>query len=571
MKTKLIPILVVAGVVTLCIYATRGPGSIDRHAAQGITIEADLSEPVRRVDTLLADRWRKNDLTPARSADELLVLRRLALSLMGTVPSLEEVRQFEADDAPTRIERWTVRYLNDKRYHDYFAERLARTFVGVENGAFIIFRRDRFVAWLSEQLRDNTPYDTVVTKMVTGSGLWTDDPESNFITVAQANDDLDHNKLAARSARAFLGLSLDCAQCHDHLFAAWQQEQFAGLAAQFAEVDIGGLGLHDNPKNDKFNYLHNNTGDYVDAEPGVPFNSHCLPAEGTTREKFAHWITHNDSPRFGWAIANRVWARRFGRPYIDPVDDMPVEEIDVALTYARAVASGLSHSPPAEVGMWRVAQDRAESFAAKYELIGILEEDLRTHGYDLKRLIQVIAASRAFRLESLHATEDPKMIDRLEREWAIFPLTRLRPEQVVGSMLQASRVQTIDQKSHLFIRAMRYFGEQGFVEEYGDLGDQELTERSGTIQQALIRMNSDMTRDTIKTELQTASNRVAQMCSNDEDAIETTYLICIGRRPVDEERQHFLAEMNRPGADRGAVVEDIFWALFNSPEFSWNH
>ncbi len=143
------------------------------------------------------------------------MLRRLALALVGTVPSLEEIRQFEADSRPDRLVHWTERYLRDTRFADYVAERLARAYVGVDDGQFILFRRDRFKAWLSEQIRKNRPYDHIVHDMIATDGVWTDRPAVNFLSAAYANDAFDENKLAGRTARAFLGQRIDCAQCHD--------------------------------------------------------------------------------------------------------------------------------------------------------------------------------------------------------------------------------------------------------------------------------------------------------------------------------------------------------------------
>lgn len=116
-----------------------------REAASGAT---DVSTSVAQVDHYFEVRWKAVGVVPADFADELQVLRRLTLSLYGTVPSLEEIREFRADGRPDRLSRWTDRILDDDRFADYFAERLARCFVGVDQGQFIIFRRDRFVDWL---------------------------------------------------------------------------------------------------------------------------------------------------------------------------------------------------------------------------------------------------------------------------------------------------------------------------------------------------------------------------------------------------------------------------------------
>lgn len=556
MKTRLLPLLVVAAVFVLCLWAVQPSVSLNATPVKAVHIDDELPSVVAEIDGYFEELWEQQELTPAQPADEILLLRRLALSLMGTVPSLEEIRQFEPDDQPDRIERWTQRYVNDPRFADYFAERLARCFVGVDGGQFIVFRRDRFVSWLSDQLAANTPYDQIVRQMISSKGLWTGEPQTNFITSAVANGDLDENKLAARSVRAFLGQSMDCAQCHDHPFDAnWKQGHFEGVAAQFGQVEQGGLGVFDRP-NKKYKVQDPAALEDAEDEPNeipmrdvaaaVPFGRDWVPAEGTTREQFAHWVTHAENRRFERAIANRMWGLMFGRPFITPVDDMPNPSNDEA--------------------------DR--------DVLDLLGEDFRRHNYDLKRMIVTIALSKPFRLTSVVEAENSSQVDvsyeelisRLDETWGVFPMTRLRPEQVIGSMLQASSIQTIDQNSHLLTRFRRFTSERDFVNEYGDLGDQEMVEQTGTIPQALLRMNSDMTRGAVESGFLSACGRISNFSTTNEEALEAAYFVCLTRKPTPEERDHFLTLLGDHTDDRrNPIMEDIFWTLFNSPEFSWNH
>jgi hypothetical protein len=571
MKARIAPILIAAGVFALCFRMIQSPEATETPRA----VEDDLQTAVFDVDAYLEFRWKQENVDHAQPADDLLVLRRLAISLMGTVPSLEEVRQFEADEDPDRLERWTLRYLNDPRFSDYFAERLARCFVGAENGPFIIFRRDRFVNWLSEQLKSGEPYDNMIREVVATDGLWTSEPASNFITIASNEGDIDENMLATRTSRAFLGQSLDCAQCHDHKFNEdIKRSDFLGVAAQFGKVDVGGLGVSEYDEKifevDDFIDIEEMAKDVKEGEklkfdPAVPFHPEWLGKEGSPRQKFAQWITHEENRRFHRAIANRVWGLMFGRPFISPVDDMPNPQDrsyeDVVADVAKKKAEATSPADDAEID-WHEYRD----------VLDVLAEDFREHNCDLRRLVQVIAMSKAFRMASTHAEENKMALFDIEEHWAVFPMTRLRPEQVIGSMIQSSYIRTVDQNSHLFVRFIRSTRESGFVEQYGDLGDQELAERSGTIPQALLRMNGEMTRETIKADGLRASGRISNMCETNEDVVETIYLVCVSRRPSVEEKQHILKLLgNEEGDARETIVEDVYWALFNSEEFSWNH
>jgi hypothetical protein len=176
-------------------------------------------------------------------------------------------------------------------------------------------------------------------------------------------------------------------------------------------------------------------------------------------------------------------------------------------------------------------------------------------------------------LSSQHpAFETGERADDVEQAWAVFPLTRLRPEQIIGSMLQASSIKTVDQNSHWTSRAVRFFRELDFVKEYGDLGTDELTERAGTIPQALLRMNSSFAAEWTKGTPFSSVGRIASISPDDDACLDLCFLVCLTRRPTPEERSLMRAQLENTRRDsRSNVVEDIFWAIFNGPEFCWEH
>lgn len=544
----LFPALVTAGVCLLT-WAASQARLKDPPAALPV-LQEGTDPTIQAVNAELERLWSDGAVEPAKPADELTVFRRLSLALHGTIPSLEEIRLFEADEAPQRLERWTEAMLQDDRFSSYWAERLARAYVGTENGQFILFRRDRFLDWLQSQLTERAPYDQMVRDMIGGNGVWTGEGEVNFLTAGFADGDFDPNKLAARTTRAFLGQRIDCAQCHDHPFDHWKQSEFEGLAAYYGQVNGSIGGIYDK-KGRELKIEDPATGEERVAPPGVPFNPEWLGDGGSRREQLARWVTHPDNDRFALATANRMWALMFGRPFAvnRPVDDLPDPGTDESL-----------------------------------RLLKILGDDLRAHNWDLTRTIRVLAASRAFRMDSRHEwdvqtgtdetgrTDDDTELrmERVRELWAVFPLVRLRPEQVVGSMLQAARVRTINQNSHLIVRFQRFIGERDFVEEFGDPGIDELQEYSGTIPQALLRMNGNLTRELSRPAPLNSPSGVTMAAPTPEAAIETAYLICLTRRPESAEVELFRPWFE-PKKRRNRAVEDLYWTLFNAPEFSWNH
>lgn len=530
---------VMIGIIIVVAQAARDTTKTDDQP-EGVVFHDNIGPVVKQVDQFIAASWKSNNLKPAKTADELTVLRRLSLALHGTIPSLEEIRRFEADDRPDKLQWWSAEMLADNRFADYFSERLARAFVGTQLEPFIVFRRDQFTRWLSRQLKENRPYNEMVREMISGTGLWTDNQGVNFITHGLVMNQVDENKLTGRTVRAFLGQRMDCAQCHDHPFDHWKQSDYEGLAAFYGQTSLSMVGVADF-EDQKYVIQDSATLEDKTVEPRVPFHEEWLPADGTSREKLAAWVTHPNNRRFERAIANRIWALMFGKPYsagmpmMTPVDDLP--------------------DPPDEL-----------------DLLDVLGRDFREHGYDLQRLVQVIAATQAFQLSSEAEAGSNEEFTLMEDHWAIFPLVKLRPEQVVGAMLQASSIKTIDRNSHLAVRAVRFFRENDFVEEYGDFGPDELDERSGTIPQALLRMNGELVREVIEPNLFNSAGRIHGLSPNEQVAVETCYLVCLSRRPSPVELQHFIGQLNEaPKDQRAKVVEDIVWTLFNSPEFSWNH
>lgn len=496
-------------------------------------------EPGSLADTFFAEAWSRLNVAQAEPADDLTVLRRASLALHGTVPSLEEIRSFEADEDPDRLRSRVRAMLADSRFADYFAERLARAWVGVGEGQFLVYRRDRFTRWLADQLRENRPYNDLAREVISADGLWTSEPAVNFVGAAYANDELDENVLAGRTVRGFLGQRIDCAQCHDHPFADWKQGQFEGLAAFYGQSAVSLQGIVDQPhlfeNTLEFRVEDPKTSEERVVPPAVPFLADCLPADGSRRDRLAAWVTDAKNDRFPRAAVNRVWGLLFGRPYVDPVDDLP---------------------DPGDEGT--VLLDR-------------LGAGFRDSGYDLRWLIETIVLSRPFRASSSLANADEATFRKADAAWAVFPMTRLRPEQVIGAMIQSGRLQTIDQNSHLLARTIRYFREQDFVGQYGDAGEGELDSRSGTVSQALLRMNGNLTRELFEAGPASSAGRLSSM-AGDEQLVELCFLVTLTRRPTAEERDHFLPQIRDAKDDaRSRAVEDLLWALVNSAEFSWNH
>jgi len=545
---KPLSLLFCGAVAWVLFFLVRTTGHIDPPPRAPASLEDKhrIDPSVQRVDEWLQKQWADEGIEPAGHIDDLTLFRRLSLALHGTIPSLEEVRSFASDTSVDRIDRWLMKMLDDQRFADYFGERLTRMLVGNDEGAFVIFRRDRLNDWMTSQLRNDRPWSETVDRLIAGDGLWTQDGHTNFITSAFIdNEGINENKLAGKTVRAFLGQRIDCAQCHDHFFADWKQTDFEGIAAFYGQTRVTPGGVIDRKTEDGqpivYEIVEPGSEECRLVEPEVPFHSEWRSAEGTRRRQLASWVVHPENRRFRRAAANRIWGLMFGRAWSEPVDDLP--------------------DPDDE-----------------QDVLDILADEFAAHDDSLQFLIRAIAQSEAFRLRSDEPNVSEDSYNQMEEHWAIFPLVRLRPEQVIGSMVQAGNILTIDQNSHVFTRFARFNNENDFLRQYGEIPEDELLQQTGTIPQALLRMNGKFTRDQTKSELLSSVGLILSYSKTDEAIIDNCFLACLTRLPTAEERHEFLGGISNVAEDEDnpeqaqkRAAEDLYWTLFNSPEFSWNH
>jgi hypothetical protein len=509
-------------------------------------IDDELSAVVAAVNQEFQVDWQNRGYTPAPEADWWTVCRRVSLAMIGCGLSVEELRLLEALPEELRVNSLVERLLADERFHDYWAERWARTYVSNEEGPFLVYRRRKFVHWLSEQLQSNRPYDQVVRELLEAKGFMTDQPAVNFVTLTTQGGveegQPDPIKLAARTSRAVLGTRIDCLQCHDDFLDEVQlgdpsqprsgtQQDFHRLAAFFATARINGLqGIRDE-QDRKYEYKFLHEDETVVVEPQVPFLPQLLSSEGSPRRRLAAWATHRENLPAMRAAVGRVWALLFGKPITHAVDDIPLQ----------------GHLPPG---------------------LNCLAEDFAEHGFNLQRLVRIITRLRTFRLDS----RSPQGITSdQEQAWGAFPLVPLRPEQVAGSIVQACRLTTLDRNTAAVLQ-LQAFGEQNdFVKRHGDTGEDEFKQDAVTITQRLLVMNGELvderTRDNF---ILNASTHIAMFSPEPKDAVNTTFLAVFNRLPREAELTRFTNLVTEAPTVKSGI-EDLYWVLLNSTEFAWNH
>jgi hypothetical protein len=503
---------------------------------------AEARALAKTIDAELSSRWRAEKVIPAAPASDAEFLRRVYLDLAGRIPSVAETRDFLEEPSPDRRERLVDRLLDGPAFTNHFA-RTWRTMLMPEADSNFQVRyvASTVEAWFRKQFRQGRGYDEITRELLTTPVTQNGQPINPYdrrsttpVAFFVAKEGKAEN-LAATTARTFLGVRLECAQCHDHPFAHWKREQFWQLAGFFA-------GIEKQQKDADFSPLTDNAAKHElripDSEQDVSatFLDGSVPnwtAEATARGKLAEWVTARENSYFSRALANRMWAHFFGIGIVDPVDD-------------------LDESNPA-------------SHPALLEILG---ERFASHGFRIEYLIRAITSSRAYQLSSSVSEES----QRDPRRFAVMPVRGLSPDQLFDSLAVAVgyRDQNLANGQEAFANGTP---RSTFLEMFANQRDRTI-EYDTSIIQAMAIMNGQFVADATSVKRSAMLGAISQFPAFDiPQRLETMYLATVQRPPTTEE----LARLEKYLADGGArknadeALGDIFWALLNSSEFLFNH
>lgn len=452
-----------------------------------------------------------------------MFLRRATLDLTGLIPTVVEVRGFLGDTKPDKRRRLVAELLRRPRH----ARRLAAVWREIllpqntEETAALAFEN-----WLQDKFRENTPYDALVRELLTATGSSAQAVPVIFFASNQTKPE----DLAASTSKAFLGLQVRCAQCHDHPFTQWKQADFWSFAAFFARTQ-GPANVRDSRP----------VLDGPDGEVRHPKTLKVLLPKlmdgpeytETTSEPrravLARWITARDNPYFARAVVNRAWWLLFGRGLVQPVDDLG------------------SHNP-----------------GTHSAVLDLLAQDFVEHNYDLLRTLEVIAGTKAYQVSSLSSKEDTNP----DESYATMLVRSLTPQQVYDAVLQAAgERESLDRPTPEAVAERRAFLLQL------DAPTGQPTEYHGGIPQALMLLNGPLVgRLTNPATGDFLAALIDSPFLNDEQRVETLFLATLSRLPksVERERTQKLLAAKSTESARAQVWGDVLWALLNSGEFVLN-
>jgi hypothetical protein len=507
---------------------------------------ARAEEPARdaqalaaRIDRLVAAAWEAKGVQPAEPADDAEFLRRVYLDLGGRIPRVAEVRDFLADPAPDKRQRLVERLLESPYYVTQFTNFWRALLLPQSGNQQVQFLVPSFEAWVRLQVRDGVPYDRMVRELLTTpvSGdprLAIGQGSPSPLVFYQANE-LKPENLGASTSRLFLGVNLECAQCHDHPFAPWTRQQFWEYTAFFSGIQTRGPGNVFAPAlevADRRAIKIPGTDKVVEARylnGGEP----AWKTGTSTRTTLANWLTAADNSYFARAAANRLWSHFFGLGLTEPVDEAG------------------DQNPPSHP-----------------ELLDELAREFAAHQFDVKFLIRALTASRAYQLTSQGgdpARDDPRLFARMA-------LKGLTPEQLFDSLATATGYRETAPPDPRVVGPRNNSPRAEFLTKFAS--QEKRTEYQTSILQALSLMNGRFVGEATSLERSETLAAVADAPFLDlAGRIDTLYLAALSRPPRPDEVQRFQAYVASGGAkgEARAALADVFWALLNSPEFLLNH
>jgi len=490
--------------------------------------------PKTFVDELVLAKWRKLHIAPSADADDSEFLRRVYLDAMGTLPTPQEVREFEADKAPDKRDTLIDRVLEREEFFDLWAHRLGdllRNRVGDSNA------KDNTIAfakWIRQSLVENKPYDQFVREILTVTGKRSDHPQMDWYRWAITNENRVED-----TAQAFMGLRVSCANCHNHPFEKVSQTDYWRFAAFFARMksvtygNVDELGL-----NEKGEIKHPRTEQLLTPKAfGGP--EFAYAAGEDPRQKLAEWLTAADNPYFARAICNRVWGHFLGVGLVDPVDDM-----------------------------------RATNPPSNPELLDALSRDFVAHKFDLKHLMRTILKSRVYGLSS--APTDDNRAD--SRNYARYYSRRLQPHVLLDAISSATGVPQKFEDYQDVKKAILLPNEKvrsDFLEIFGrserTTPCECETSLAPNLSQVLYLLNSDE----LQKKLSSKNSVLDELAKPEKplaDVVEDLFLRTFSRLPRPAELQDAIAQIeNEKTPNRRAALEDLLWTLLNSKEFLFNH
>jgi len=486
------------------------------------------------IDTHIDAKLQKLKIQPSGLADDATFLRRVSLDLTGQLPTPEEVRAFLADATPTKLKRSKSidKLIARPAYTDYWTLKWgdllqsSRKYLG-EKGTFA------FREWIRDSIATNKPYDKMVRELLTSRGSSYEDPAGNYFRATR-----EPKPTMEKTTQVFMGVRLVCAQCHDHPFERWTQNQYFQMSAFFSAVglrpgyEIGEEIVFD--QRTDYEMKHPKDSRVVAPEfliaSSVPVP---IPNDDRRRDALATWLASKQNPFFAKAIANRVWSYFFGKGIIDPVDDI-----------------------------------RASNPPVNPALLDALTKDLTDHNFDIQHLMRTIANSRAYQAAITPNEWNEKDFDNFSHAAP----RRVGAEALMDAVASAAGARPnfpeVPEDTNATQLPDPHVGRDGFLDLFGRPSRESSCECERRVDLSLPQALNLVNGRTISDAVADPKGRIAKLIlggKNDAAMVEELYLAAFSRLPNKAESER--GQKYLSGGVRAVRGQDLLWALLNSKGF----
>lgn len=532
---------------TTVLVRTAGHAVSARFGVVDETLPTDFKfEPRNLIDEHVFAKLRKFQIRPSALSSDSEFLRRVCLDIAGTLPPPDRVREFLADRDPRKRDKLIETLLDSPQYADYWSFLFADLFRVTYTTVGPINEVKAYDDWVRNGILQNKPYDRMARERIAAQGFGA--PTRHFFRYTELI--LPH-EVMAEQVRLFMGRRLDCAQCHNHPFETWSQDQFWGMTAFFGNVTqlSDSQLVWDNPEGGRSYDLKQEGIKTVHPRRKEEVRARFMDGSYLTAEQerdprmaLADWIIAE--PAFAETIVNRVWGYFFGRGIVDPVDDFKVS------------------NPPTHP-----------------ELLSALAEDFVEHGYDLKHLMRRIVRSRTYQTSGVP--------NRTNKEDGInYSRALARPLQATVLLDAISHATGVPEEFPVHPKTVRTGAARPgaraidlipelfpchFLDVYGRSMRKSLPEKpSLTLTQAL-HIWAGSTYTTKITQDGGRLDRGLKDGLSDSQIIENFYLAALSRYPTERERSDLEAYVREGSSPRPDQLANLMWALISSREFAYNH
>ena len=486
------------------------------------------------IDDLVHAKLKKLRVIPSEVCDDATFIRRAHIDIIGLLPSADEVRAFADSKEPKKREQLVDKLIAREEFADLwvmkFAELLA---IRSRNDEVSSKAALSYFDWLRERMLTNQPMDRVVRDLLTAKGSSLADPAVNYYQIER-----ETLKISENVAQVFMGMRIQCAQCHNHPFDRWTMNDYYGFAAFFPQ--IGRKQGEDPRETIVFDRTDGDVKHPVGGKTVKPkFLGGDVPeiAKGESRRTvLAEWLASPKNPFFARNLANVVWAHFLGRGIIEPVDDI-----------------------------------RVSNPAVNPELLDTLGKKFTDYQYDFRKLVRDICTSRTYQLST--RPNDSNAHD--DRNFARAGIRRMRAEVLLDSINQVA--ETPDKYQGLPRGARAVQIADGNVATYflTTFGRATRTtvcscevKTEPNLSQALHLLNGSATNE--KLQNSPVVKRLVKELKEPAKVIDELYMRCVGRPATGDERVKLMVFVDKAKSKEQAL-QDVFWSLLNSKEFLFNH